>query len=87
MTLRVTVARRARKPRTAGRHRIKRLPIVQNGKVFAVDLWGLVDSIVEKRVLRVAIENVPGVSAVNDNVILRRAGSGTPPRGFARSPP
>jgi hypothetical protein len=30
MTLRVTVARRARKLRTAGRHRIKRLPIVQN---------------------------------------------------------
>jgi osmotically-inducible protein OsmY len=43
----------------------------------AVDLWGLVDSTVEKRALRVAVENVPGVKAVNDNVIVRRAGSGT----------
>jgi CBS domain-containing protein len=115
------------------RHRIKRVPIVQNGKVVgivsranliqalatlrkkltspdsiadtelrekidarlksepwvrpflvnvtvtdgAVDLWGLVDSTVEKRALRVAVENVPGVKAVNDNVTVRRAGSGT----------
>jgi len=42
-----------------------------------VDLWGLVDSLVEKRALRVAVENVPGVKAVNDNVIVRRAGSGS----------
>jgi CBS domain-containing protein len=42
----------------------------------AVDLWGLVDSAAEKKALRVAIENMPGVKAVNDNVLVRPAGSG-----------
>jgi CBS domain-containing protein len=42
----------------------------------AVDLWGLVDSLVEKKALRVAIENTPGVKGVNDNVLVRPAGSG-----------
>jgi osmotically-inducible protein OsmY len=43
----------------------------------AVDLWGLVDSSVEKQALRVAVENTPGVKVVNDNVLIRAAGSGT----------
>jgi hypothetical protein len=43
----------------------------------AVDLWGLVDSLVEKKALHVAVENTPGVKAVNDNVLVRPAGSGT----------
>jgi len=114
------------------RHRIKRVPIVQNGKVMGivsranliqalatfrkkltlpqpvadaelrekiasrlksepwvrpllanvtvtdgtVDLWGLVDSAVEKKALRVAVENMPGVKVINDNVLVRRPGSG-----------
>jgi CBS domain-containing protein len=38
-----------------------------------VDLWGLVDSTVEKRALRVAVENTPGIKVVNDHVtVLRR---------------
>jgi CBS domain-containing protein len=43
----------------------------------AIDLWGLVDSLVEKKALHVAVENTPGVKAVNDNVLVRPAGSGT----------
>jgi CBS-domain-containing membrane protein len=114
------------------RHRIKRVPIVQNGKVIGivsranliqalatfrrralepqpitdvelrekvisrlksepwvrsnlvnvtvtdgtVDLWGIVDSAVEKQALRVAVETVPNVKAVNDNVIVRPVASG-----------
>jgi CBS domain-containing protein len=114
------------------RHRIKRVPIVRNGKVLGivsranliqalatfrkkvtlpqtitdaelrkklasrlksepwvrpllanvtvtdgtVDLWGLVDSAVEKQALRVVVENTPGVKAINDNVVVRRPGSG-----------
>jgi CBS-domain-containing membrane protein len=114
------------------RHRIKRVPIVQNGKVVGivsranliqalatfrrkalepqpitdaelrekvvsrlrsepwvrpnlvnvtvtdgtVDLWGIVDSAVEKQALRVAVETVPNVKAVNDNVMVRPAASG-----------
>jgi CBS-domain-containing membrane protein len=114
------------------RHRIKRVPIVQNGKVVGivsranliqalatfrrkaleprpiadaelresvvsrlrsepwvrpnlvnvtvtdgtVDLWGIVDSQVEKQALRVAVETVPNVKAVNDNVMVRPAASG-----------
>jgi CBS domain-containing protein len=46
---------------------------VTNG---AVDLWGLVDSAVQKQALRVAVENTPGVKAVNDFLIMRPAGSG-----------
>jgi CBS-domain-containing membrane protein len=111
------------------RHRIKRVPIVQNGKVVGivsranliqalatfrkkalkpqpitdaqlreevvsrlksepwvrpnlvnvtvtdgtVDLWGMVDSAVEKQALRVAVETVPNVKAVNDNITVRPA--------------
>jgi osmotically-inducible protein OsmY len=36
-----------------------------------VDLWGIVDSTVEKQALRVAVETVPHVKAVYDNVIVR----------------
>ena len=36
-----------------------------------VDLWGVVASAVEKQALRVAVETVPHVKAVNDNVIVR----------------
>jgi osmotically-inducible protein OsmY len=42
-----------------------------------VDLWGIVDSTTEKRALRVAVEIVPGVKAINDNVVVRPAGAGT----------
>jgi CBS-domain-containing membrane protein len=41
-----------------------------------VDLWGIVDSPVEKHALRVAVEVTPGVKAVNDNVLVRPAGTG-----------
>jgi osmotically-inducible protein OsmY len=43
----------------------------------AVDLWGIVDSPVEKQALRAAVEVTPGVKAVNDNVIVRPAAAGT----------
>jgi len=36
-----------------------------------VDLWGLVDSEVQKNAIRVAVEVTPGVRAVNDNLIIR----------------
>ncbi len=42
-----------------------------------VDLWGIVDSSVEKQALRVAVETMPGVKAVNDNVLVRPVGAGT----------
>jgi CBS domain-containing protein len=42
-----------------------------------VDLWGIVDSAVEKQALRVAVEIVPGVKAVNDNVVVRPVAAGT----------
>jgi len=42
-----------------------------------VDLWGIVDSAVEKQALRVAVEIVPGVKAVNDNILVRPAAAGT----------
>jgi CBS-domain-containing membrane protein len=113
------------------RHRIKRVPIVQNGKIVGivsranliqalaacrnkslepqtiadaelreklisrlkaepwvrpslvnvtvadgtVDLWGIVDSPSEKQALRVAIEVTPGVKTINDNVLVRPAGT------------
>ncbi|SRR5579871_445814 len=38
-----------------------------------VDLWGIVDSPVERQALRVAVEVTPGVKAVNDNVVVRPA--------------
>jgi CBS domain-containing protein len=36
-----------------------------------VDLWGMVDSVSEKKAVRVAAEVTPGVRAVNDSVIVR----------------
>jgi CBS-domain-containing membrane protein len=41
--------------------------IVHDG---TVDLWGLVHSDIEKRAARVAAEAVPGVRAVNDNLVV-----------------
>ena len=42
-----------------------------------VDLWGVVETPVEKQALRVAVEIMPGVKAVNDNIIVRPVASGT----------
>jgi CBS domain-containing protein len=47
--------------------------IVRDG---TVELWGIVDSDSEKKAVRVAAEVTPGVRAVNDNLIIRPAGSG-----------
>jgi CBS domain-containing protein len=47
--------------------------IVQEG---TVELWGIVDSAVEKKAVRVAAEVTPGVRAVNDNLIVRPAHEG-----------
>lgn len=41
---------------------------VTNG---VVDTWGVVDSAAEKQALRVAIEEIPGVKTVNDNLVIR----------------
>jgi CBS domain-containing protein len=43
----------------------------------AVELWGIVDSASEKKAVRVAAEVTPGVRAVNDNLIIRPAESGS----------
>jgi CBS domain-containing protein len=48
--------------------------IVQNG---TVELWGIVDSQTEKNAIRVAAEVTPGVRAVNDNLVMHPAESGT----------
>jgi CBS domain-containing protein len=48
--------------------------IVREG---TVELWGIVDSQTEKKAIRVAAEVTPGVRAVNDNLIIRPAQSGT----------
>jgi CBS-domain-containing membrane protein len=42
-----------------------------------VELWGIVDTPVEKQALRVAVEVTPGVKAVNDNVLVRPVAAGT----------
>jgi CBS domain-containing protein len=47
--------------------------IVQDGNV---ELWGIVDTQVEKKAVRVAAEVTPGVRAVNDNLIVRPMESG-----------
>ena len=47
--------------------------IVQDG---TVELWGIVDSPTEKKAVRVAAEETPGVRAVNDNLFIRPTGSG-----------
>ena len=36
-----------------------------------VDLWGMTNSNAEKKAIRVAAESIPGVRAVNDNLVLR----------------
>jgi len=41
-----------------------------------VDLWGIVGSSAEKHALRAAVEIIPGVKAVNDNVLVRPRGAG-----------
>jgi CBS domain-containing protein len=41
--------------------------IVHDG---TVDVWGIVDSQVEKKAVRVLVESTPGVRAVNDNLII-----------------
>jgi CBS domain-containing protein len=40
-----------------------------------VDLWGIVDSVAEKKAIRVAAEVTPGVKAVNDHLLVRPAES------------
>jgi CBS domain-containing protein len=47
--------------------------IVQEG---TVELWGIVDSALEKKAVRVAAEVIPGVRAVNDNLVIRPAMAG-----------
>jgi osmotically-inducible protein OsmY len=47
--------------------------IVQDG---TVELWGIVDSALEKKAVRVAAEVTPGVGAVNDDLIIRPAQAG-----------
>jgi CBS domain-containing protein len=47
--------------------------IVQEG---TVELWGIVNSQNEKKAVRVAAEVTPGVRTVNDNLVVRSAGSG-----------
>jgi osmotically-inducible protein OsmY len=47
--------------------------IVQDG---TVELWGIVDSALEKKAVRIAAEVTPGVRAVNDNLIIRPAQAG-----------
>lgn len=47
--------------------------LVQRG---IVDLWGVVDSEDEKKAVRIAAEETPGVSAVNDNLRVYPIGSG-----------
>jgi CBS domain-containing protein len=46
--------------------------IVHDG---TVELWGIVDSAAEKNAVRVAAEVIPGVKAVNNNVLVRPAES------------
>ncbi|MEZ5786338.1 MAG: CBS domain-containing protein [Xanthobacteraceae bacterium] len=41
------------------------------------DIWGIVDTSAEKKALRVLVETTPGVTAVNDNIIIRPVVSGT----------
>ena len=38
-----------------------------------VELWGIVESASEKKAVRIAAEVIPGVRAVNDNLIIRPA--------------
>jgi len=43
---------------------------VSNG---VVDLWGFTSSDGERTAIRVAAESTPGVCAVNDSLVVRRA--------------
>jgi CBS domain-containing protein len=47
--------------------------IVQDGNV---ELWGIVETQLEKKAVRVAAEVTPGVRAINDNLIIRPAPAG-----------
>lgn len=40
------------------------------------DLWGIVDTSAEKKALRVLVETTPGVTAVNDHIIIRPVARG-----------
>jgi CBS domain-containing protein len=40
-----------------------------------VDLWGTTKSDVERKAIRVAAESIPGVCAVNDNLVIRPIGA------------
>lgn len=40
-----------------------------------IDLWGIVDSEAQRAAIRVAVEVIPGVSAVNDNLTIRPVAS------------
>jgi CBS domain-containing protein len=42
-----------------------------------VDLWGMVETNSEKKAMRIAAELIPGVRAVNDNLMVRSALVGT----------
>jgi CBS-domain-containing membrane protein len=39
------------------------------------DMWGIVDTLAEKKALRVLVETTSGVTAVNDNIIVRPVAS------------
>ena len=41
-----------------------------------VELWGLVDSPIEKKALRVAVKTIPGVRAVDDHLAVRTPAMG-----------
>jgi CBS domain-containing protein len=41
--------------------------IVHDG---TIELWGIVDSAIEKKAARVAAEEIPGVRSVNDNLVI-----------------
>jgi CBS domain-containing protein len=45
---------------------------VNNG---IVDLWGISDSETEKKAIRIAAENISGVRAVNDHIVVQPAGA------------
>jgi CBS domain-containing protein len=51
------------------------LNVVVNDGV--VDLWGVVQTAIEKEAVRVAAESTPGVRTVNNNLMLRPLESGT----------
>jgi CBS domain-containing protein len=45
------------------------LNVTVNGGI--VDLWGLAQSEAERKAIRIAAESIPGVRAVNDNMVVR----------------